>query len=119
MQQLSDALWEQFQRQGAFDRDAHAAGRPAAAAVVYECGDLEFSARVGANEVELTLPDRHLILPQVRAASGTKYVQGDVLFWSKGDTARLEIGSAVYPECTLRVPSQDSTEPPALPRGSP
>ncbi len=44
-----------------------------------------------AGNVQLTLPDQRTItLPQVPAASGAKYSDGNFTFWSKGNTALLE-----------------------------
>jgi putative lipoprotein len=47
----------------------------------------------------LTLPDRTLRLPQVLSGSGARYSDGNVTFWNKGDTARLELGDRVYESC--------------------
>jgi len=48
--------------------------------------------RMGPGEIGLFLPDRYAVLPQVPAASGAKYAEGDLVFWTKGDEATLEIG---------------------------
>ncbi len=85
--------------------------RPMAQTLVYECTGIEVIARVGPGEMALWLPDRYLVLPQVRAASGTKYVEGDVTFWSKGDDLLLQVGSERYTDCELnrlRAPWEDA-----------
>jgi len=81
--------------------DAGAASPPSRT-VVFACGDVEFLARVGSSQVELVLPDRTLVLPQVPAASGAKYQQGSTLFWSQGNEARFEIDGKIFPACTRR-----------------
>jgi putative lipoprotein len=85
--------------------------RPMAQTLVYECTGIEVIARVGPGEMALWLPDRYLVLSQVRAASGTKYVEGDVLFWTKGDDLLLEVGPERYTDCVLnrlRAPWEDA-----------
>jgi uncharacterized membrane protein len=79
--------------------------------MVYECGDYEFVARLGPGEMAVWLQDRYLILSQVRSASGTRYEEGDITFWSKGDEAMLEIAGRLYRSCSLapaRVPWEDA-----------
>ncbi|MDX9708538.1 MAG: MliC family protein [Trichloromonas sp.] len=46
---------------------------------VYECrDDYAFLVRVEGDRAQLVLPDRTLILPRQRMASGAKYASGDV-----------------------------------------
>ncbi len=74
---------------------------------VFECDEFAFSIRTGPGELALYLPDRYVVLSQVRAASGAKYVEGDIVFWNKGSEALLEIGNKVYDQCranAVRVP---------------
>jgi len=78
------------------------AAPPRSGTLVFTCDDVEFLVRVGSNQVELVLPDRTLVLPQVPAASGAKYQQGRTLFWNRGDEARIEVEGKVYPACTRR-----------------
>ena len=47
-------------------------------------------------QVELVLPDRTLVLPQVPAASGARYQEGRTVFWNQGNEARFEIDGKVY-----------------------
>ena len=53
-------------------------------------------------QVELVLPDRTLVLPQVPAASGARYQEGRTVFWNQGNEARFEIDGKVYPACIRR-----------------
>jgi uncharacterized membrane protein/membrane-bound inhibitor of C-type lysozyme len=85
--------------------------RPMSQTLVYECSNIEVIARVGPGEMALWLPDRYLVLSQVRAASGTRYEEGDVMFWTKGDELLLEVGSERYTDCALnrlRGPWEDA-----------
>ena len=85
--------------------------RPMSQTLVYECTGIEVIARVGPGEMALWLPDRYLVLSQVRAASGTKYVEGDVTFWTKGDELLLVVGAERYNDCALnrlRAPWEDA-----------
>jgi len=79
--------------------------------LVYVCDQGDFIARTGPGEIAVWLEDRYVILSQVRSASGAKYQEGDVLFWSKGDEAMLEVGDQRYTACRedpLRVPWEDA-----------
>lgn len=69
--------------------------------LVYECNGLRFTARTGPGEIALWLPDRYVVLPQVRAASGARYEDGGVLFWSKGDGALLTVDGQAFEGCRL------------------
>ena len=85
--------------------------RPMSQTLVYECTGIEVIARVGPGEMALWLPDRYLVLSQVRAASGTRYVEGDVTFWIKGEELLLVVGSERYKDCALnrlRAPWEDA-----------
>lgn len=57
------------------------------------------------------LEDRYLILSQVRSASGTRYEEGDVMFWQKGDSVLFEDGKQRFSDCQLnpaRAPWEDA-----------
>ncbi|QFU76548.1 hypothetical protein EY643_13265 [Halioglobus maricola] len=85
--------------------------RPMGKTYVYECADIEFMTRVGPGEMALWLEDRYVVLSQVRAASGTKYQEGDILFWSKGQEAILEVDGLRYSDCEInhaRAPWEDA-----------
>lgn len=89
----------------------HSDERPLAKTMVYDCNGYDFTARLGPGEMAVWLPDRYVILSQVRSASGTKYVEGDIEFWSKGDDAILNVGDQQHLNCALvpgRVPWEDA-----------
>jgi putative lipoprotein len=57
---------------------------------VYECEDgSEVVAEFGVDDVALNLPERELTLPRVEAASGARFQDGDDLFWTRSDEAKL------------------------------
>ena len=93
-------------------KDFQPDGRPMARTLVYECqGDVEFITRVGPGEMALWFEDRYLVLPQVRSGSGTRYEEADVVFWSKGEEAMLEVAGRSYRDCRLnpaRAPWEDA-----------
>ena len=85
--------------------------QPTGQTLVYECGDYEFVVRTGPGEVALYLPDDYRVLGQERAASGSRYSDGEVLFWSKGEEALLDLGGRRYVGCQLdreRGPWEDA-----------
>ena len=96
--------------------DWHQDPRPVGRTLVYECpGDggpgYEFIARLGPGEMAVWLDDRYVVLSQVRAASGVKYVEGDITFWMKGEEAMLTMGAVEQRNCRLnhaRVPWEDA-----------
>jgi putative lipoprotein len=91
--------------------DFHPDERPLATTLVYDCNGYDFVARLGPGEMALWLPERYLVLPQVRSASGTLYEEGDVSFWSKGDDAMLTADGQSHQNCYLqpeRVPWEDA-----------
>ena len=85
--------------------------RPLAKTLVYECLGYEFMARLGPGEMAVWLEDEYLILSQVRSASGVKYQEGDVTFWTKGEEATLFLGGQRHGDCKVnsaRVPWEDA-----------
>jgi membrane-bound inhibitor of C-type lysozyme len=54
---------------------------------------IQFQLKLGSNVVVDT------ILPQVPSASGTKYQQGDIMFWIKQNTAMLVYQGVLYGHC--------------------
>ena len=61
--------------------------------VIYRCDDgttMTASFMNSTNEVLITAGGRTFRLPQARSGSGARYTDGRVLFWIKGDDARLE-----------------------------
>lgn len=91
--------------------DFHPEQRQLAKTLVYDCNGYDFIARLGPGEMAVWLPDRYVILSRVRSASGTKYLEGDIEFWSKGDEAMLSVGNEQHFNCVLvpgRVPWEDA-----------
>ncbi|MEM1111138.1 MAG: MliC family protein [Pseudomonadota bacterium] len=85
--------------------------RPIGQTLVYECLGYEFIARMGPGEMAVWLDDEYRVLSQVRSASGVKYQEGDIVFWSKGEDAMLMIGPDRYGDCALapaRAPWEDA-----------
>jgi putative lipoprotein len=75
--------------------------------LVYECGDYDFVTYSGAGQVALYMANDQRVLPQVPAASGAKYSDDEVTFWSHGDEAMLNLGYRKYSQCQLnrrRIP---------------
>ncbi|MDN0124981.1 MliC family protein [Yersinia aleksiciae] len=58
----------------------------------YQCGTTQLTVKQDNqhDNVSLILDGEQLTLPQVRAASGTKYSDGHYTFWSKGNNAFIE-----------------------------
>lgn len=58
----------------------------------YQCGTTQLTVKQDNqhDKVSLILDGEQLTLPQVRAASGTKYSDGHYTFWSKGNSAFIE-----------------------------
>lgn len=72
-------------------------GAPDPPAVVFRSEAMQLTAVFGDGEVRLLLPDgRDLTLPQAISASGARYTDGSILFWNKGDEARLELDGVTY-----------------------
>ncbi|WP_158590478.1 MliC family protein [Noviherbaspirillum cavernae] len=67
----------------------------------FDCDGLAFTIRTGPGELALYLPDRYVVLSQVRAASGTKFQDHDIVFWNKGEDASLEVGARRYDGCKV------------------
>jgi membrane-bound inhibitor of C-type lysozyme/uncharacterized membrane protein len=84
---------------------------PSSETLVYDCNGYEFVARMGPGEMAVWLPDEYLVLSQVRSGSGSKYQEGDIVFWSKGEEAILILGGQRHEGCRLmpaRVPWEDA-----------
>lgn len=79
--------------------------------LVYECSQIEFVARMTVDEMAVWFEGRHLVLLRVPSASGEKYEGDDVVFWSQGDEAFVEMGKQRFDGCELapkRVPWEDA-----------
>lgn len=61
-------------------------------AFAYDCDAISVVARPEDDGLTLMLPEREVTLPQVEAASGAKYSDGDTIFWGKSiNTASLTL----------------------------
>lgn len=70
----------------------------------YECGTTPLTVTLDkpARRVDLILDGIQLHLPQVEAASGTKYSDGRYTFWSKGNAALVQRGDdVIIDDCQL------------------
>lgn len=61
--------------------------------------DYTFTVQFKGDTAVVTLPGRTVRLPQVVSGSGARYSDGDITFWNKGNTARLELGDRTYDAC--------------------
>ncbi len=65
-----------------------------------------FAVRPGPGEVGIELPERFgrrsLALPQVRAASGSRFEGDGVLFWVSGEHVRLDVEGQTFGPCAER-----------------
>jgi membrane-bound inhibitor of C-type lysozyme len=67
---------------------------------VYECSDgYSFIARIDTERAWLFLREGTISLPHAPSGSGAKYSEGQIIFWSKGDQARLESGDEKHINC--------------------
>jgi len=66
---------------------------------VYVCDDLTLSAWIGPEEAWLFLPGETVRLPHVRAASGARYENERILFWTRADEAILEVDGVTHAGC--------------------
>lgn len=68
---------------------------------VYECEqEVRFSAYVTSDSVRLFLPDTTALLHPARSASGARYTNQDLVYWSTGSKAMLETSSRSFKECS-------------------
>lgn len=97
----------------AFVNAMNAGGTPAPTAqeatadVTYACKKgTSIQAVYHEGKVDLFLPDqRHIVLPQVIAASGARYANPDesFVFWNKGETAFITEGkTTTYEDCVVK-----------------
>ena len=83
--------------------------RPPDQTFVFTCGDRDetfaFTVRTGPEKVSLWLPGRfgrpYLVLKQTRAASGSRYAGDDIVVWTKGDNALLDVNGEQWSNCAL------------------
>ena len=70
--------------------------------VRYRCGTTEIGAAPRGEGLDLTVGAKTFALAHTPSASGARYASSgspEVVFWNKGRTATLTIGSTTYPEC--------------------
>lgn len=70
----------------------------------YSCGTTPLSVTLdkATSQVSLILDGIQLHLPQVKAASGTRYSDGRYTFWSKGNAALVQRGDdVIIDDCQL------------------
>ncbi len=71
---------------------------------VFDCaGDVSFTTRAGPGEIALWAPaslgGAYQVLSLTRSTSGTRYEEGDTVFWSQGELASIEIGGQRFLDC--------------------
>ena len=84
---------------------------PVPRTLVFDGTGLELVLRTGPGEIALYLPERYVVLSQVRASSGVRYEEEGILLWMKGDEAMLEVDGVRYADCRrhpLREPWVDA-----------
>lgn len=71
--------------------------------VSYQCGDMAVDARFDVGRLSLSLPAALVQLPSVQAASGARYGDGDIEFWTRGrDAASLILPDSAPLDCHRR-----------------
>ena len=81
-----------------------AAAPEAGRTFVFDCdGGVSFTVRFGPGEMALWAPESlggsYQVLSIARSGSGARYVEGDTVFWNKGDLATIEIGGQRFVDC--------------------
>jgi membrane-bound inhibitor of C-type lysozyme len=87
-----------------------APGTPAAT-LPYHCDGLEFTVQYAGDQVIVQTPERRYALPQVQAADGAKFQNDHATFWSKGETAIVELDGRPYTHCRERLASEAPPAP--------
>jgi membrane-bound inhibitor of C-type lysozyme len=105
---------EAFLEEGSERTYTDCVGRETASAeqtitALYQCSDnRSFTARYLPESAELVLDGHSLTLPQIRAASGARYSDGETTLFIKGNEAYIEVnGETVYEGCLAQT--SDST----------
>src|SRR5688572_21172542 len=66
----------------------------------FVCADgFPFLVRIEGETAYVTLPERSVALPLMPAASGAKYDDGEVVFWSHGPAAMLSADGELHRDC--------------------
>jgi membrane-bound inhibitor of C-type lysozyme len=67
---------------------------------IFDCEDgYVFTVHFRGNDAVVVLPDQTVTLPRAISGSGARYSNGEITFWTKGDSARLEIGGDTHEAC--------------------
>lgn len=67
---------------------------------VFECDSaFSFTAQLVNATATIILPEKTYELKQIEAASGAKYSDGEITFWTKGEEAFLELEDTTYRKC--------------------
>jgi len=70
--------------------------------LVFECvGGVEFVADIHRQQTWLFLPGQTLSLPRATSGSGARYANRQISFWSKGDSALLDIPGDKTFDCSV------------------
>ncbi|WP_192459455.1 MliC family protein [Musicola keenii] len=79
------------------------APKPQSRILYYQCGTMPLTVTQSAKQVVFLLDGESHTLPEVSAASGTRYSDNRYTFWSKGRQAFIMRGERVIvSDCTLR-----------------
>jgi membrane-bound inhibitor of C-type lysozyme/uncharacterized membrane protein len=66
---------------------------------VFACGTYRFVVQVDGDTARVCLPDRSVDLTRAPTGSGSKFTDGEILFWSHGEEAMLQVGDVVHRDC--------------------
>ncbi|HVO88810.1 MAG TPA: hypothetical protein VMV45_09725 [Casimicrobiaceae bacterium] len=72
-------------------------------AMSFVCDGLDVIARTTQAGIELTLPDRRVVLPPAPSGTADEYQEGDITFRRRGDQADVEIGGTAYSNCSFNA----------------
>jgi uncharacterized membrane protein/membrane-bound inhibitor of C-type lysozyme len=95
----------------AMEADFRPDPRPLASTMVYNCNGYEFIARLGPGEMALWLPDRYVILSQIRSTAGVRYQESAIVFLLEDSETTLTLGGVQFRDCKLmpeRAPWADA-----------
>jgi membrane-bound inhibitor of C-type lysozyme len=73
--------------------------REAAPLTAYVCDGIRFAARAEGDGIRLYLPDREAHLQRRASASGARYGDATLAFWSRGEDAVLQTRAVTYSQC--------------------
>jgi putative lipoprotein len=97
---LTAGCRQEGKQAAAIDKSITVGRHPRTQTYMYECNDgYGFVARIEGENAWLFLPNGTISLPHVRSASGARYSDGSITFWSKGEEALLETGKNRHRNC--------------------